>query len=411
MFPPVPAAFAGSMPQDDLAAVSGAAWRMSKLLDRVLSALAVLCGLAAAAGLALGDARITWPAALGLICASVLPPAFVGMWLLERVQETPGLAVTRIISLVQHRLRAEKGALAVARHPHEDSYGGLAGLIADSVINLRRLQAGRARFQQSSAAADLALQSGREEASALATSLRKDAAVMADAASGIMVASARLADDTQATRAGSEAVQRAVDQAAARATALADTVRAMTAQITRMASAATSAAQSAFGAHTGVAALVERTSVLSGSAEAVGQAIAEALSDPAHAADFAEAVTVAVAGMQATVAGLRTELALAVRHVADLSDVIQNQQDASISLSQAIDQQAAEIRHVLILLQEAHAGMDRMREGVDGVSRHGADRQAEAEAIRGAANRLPAHADVIAGILRNIPDFTPLLES
>jgi hypothetical protein len=407
MFPPVPAPFAGSLPQDGLAAAT----RLPAMLDRAFSALAVLCAAAAAAGLALGGAHIAWPDAVKLISAALLLPALFGMWQLEQIQEAPSLAVTRIYSLVQHRLRSPGGPVAVTRHPHEDAYGGLAGLIAGSVTHLRRLQAGRASAQEAGVAVDQALRTSREQAGALAEILRKDASAMADAASGIMAASARLAQDTLATRAGSDAAQQSVDQVITRATSLADAVCAMTVQINTMTKSATTAAQCAFGAHAGVAALVERTSTLSATAEAVCRAIADAQADPAHAADFADTIGLAVAGMQATVAGLRSELAIAVRHVVELSDVIQNQQDAGIALSHAVDQQGDEIRHVLILLQDAHAGMDRMRDAVDGVTRHGADRQAEAEAIRGAANRLPAHADVIAGILRNIPDFTPLLET
>ena len=116
---------------------------------------------------------------------------------------------------------------------------------------------------------------------------------------------------------------------------------------------------------------------------------------------------VAVDGMTAAVAELRIEAELANRRVAELSDLIQAQHDLGHAVCHAVMQQGEDIAAMLARLNEAHTGFATLRAGVEAVTRTGAERAANAGALRAAANRLPTHADTVASILRGIPDFAP----
>jgi len=114
--------------------------------------------------------------------------------------------------------------------------------------------------------------------------------------------------------------------------------------------------------------------------------------------------------MQLTLTELRVETGEASRRMIELSDLIQAQHVLGQSIAQSIDHQSNDIGAMLHHLSGAHAGFATLRAGVDAVTRSSTTRLSGAEALRGAANRLPEHAEAISNILRGIPDFVPPLD-
>ena len=76
-------------------------------------------------------------------------------------------------------------------------------------------------------------------------------------------------------------------------------------------------------------------------------------------------------------------------------------------MSRAVDQQGEEIARILKGIYEARSGFAALRAGVDAVSRAGGNRSQAVATLRLAAGNLPTHADAVASLLRDMPDFRP----
>ena len=421
MFPPVPASFAGSVPQ-----APAEDHRLSRLLDYCFSAVAAFTGICAGIEAGLLE-HATWQTSLIAGCLAMVPPMALGFWAIERAGAASSLSVARVYDRVAQGIRAPAGGQAVAA-AYESPVDSFAGLVSGTVRQLRRSLAAHAITWQAARAASDALQAGRDQADRLATHLRGDGAAMADAVSGIMVSSARLAHDAAQTSSGAAATEDAVAKVAEQAMGLAGSVRHVTTQITRMGEIAANAAKAALGAQVHLAGLDTQARGLDTSAGQVSRALqmagacgrearAQAASGAPVSADLAanlqemtSCAEAALTTMLAVVTGLRTETAAASRRVAELSALIQSQHELGEALGQAVGQQGEDVAHVLGLVQEAHSGFAAVQAGVDAISRRNTAQLADAEALRGSISRLPAHADTIAGLLRGIPDFAPPLE-
>ncbi len=419
MFPPVQAAFVGSA-QDE-------GWQQDSagVVERAFAALAMLA--AVCAGLAassLGQAG-DWPWVLKLSSAALLVPSLLGLWLagyLGQAQRASGRRLSdRMLALVH----SNADGVGVPGAGWENGAGSLASLIGGVVGRLRRLQHAQARSRSQTEAANAALQAGRDGVRNLALNLRRDGALMADAASGLMAASARLAADTADARIGAGQAEGSMGALADQAVELAASVRLVTAQVGQMSEIAAGSADAALGAQQAVAAMDGRARAFGDVCDHVGRALrkaalcgmaAEAAGPQGQAAlavqlaEMAGAADAALCVMADAMAGLRTETTAAGRRVADLSALLASQQELGEALAYAVSQQGEEVGQVLALLGEAHAGFAVLRAGVDAISTSNEARLATAETLRGAANQVPAHADTIAGILRALPDFAPPLE-
>ena len=361
MFPPVPAPFSGSVPQQ-----FAGDRRLSHLLDCCFGAGAIFTGTCAAmeAGL-LEDA--SWQTSLGVGCLAMLPPMALGFWAIARAGALSSLAVTRLYDRVVQHLQAHAGSRAVPGAPGSpiDSF---AGLVSGSVLHLKRSLAAQARAREAAQSASQALRAGREQAGRLAAHLRGDGAAMASAASDIMVASAKLADDAAQTSSGAASMDDTVAKVAEQAIGLAGSVRHVTGQIIRITEVAVMAAEAAMGAQAHLAGLDTRARSLETTARQVGRALqmagacgrqagTQAASGVAVSADLAanlqemaSCADAALTSMMVVITGLRTEAAAANRRVAELSALVQSQHELGDALSHAVGQQSEDVAHVLGLI-------------------------------------------------------------
>lgn len=404
MFVPVPEAFNGSYRADRRPA------RPPVALTATFAGLSLLSASAAA----LVAAPFGWSACLAWSSLAMLVPALSGMCVTGLVAEDAGGMVGRLQQALAEQTAASPQSWAMHRHPDEPVLQAFVGMVADTVTQLRRLQAGRSRLQTEARAASRALQAGRDQAHQLGCTLKEDGASLADAAAGIMMASARLAQDTAVTEQSAESAERSVIDAVERAASLASATRATTAEITGMTRIAISASEAAFSAHRSVAALDGKVESLTSTARQVGTVLraGAAKADPAdsdHAADLramAEAVDHAMVAMQATLHELRAQTGAANSKLSELAELIGKQHEIGLSLTHTVQQQGEDLAALVAHLMETHAGFATLRAGVAAVTRSSTSRLAGAEALRGAASRLPGHADAIADIMRIIPNFS-----
>ncbi len=421
MFPPVPAPFTGSLPQD-----LAEDMRLPHLIDRCFAAITLAAG-AGAAIVAATLGHAAWPMSLASGCLAMLPPALLGLWTTRRAGALSGLAVPLLYQRVVDYIGASGRGQAVAAAA-DNPVDSFAGLVATTVRDLDGSRAAHARTRHSARLAGAALQAGRDQASRLAAHLRGDGVAMANAASGLMAASTRLANEAAQTSDGAAATEDSVARVAEQAISLAGSVRNVTVHITRMTEIAVNSAEAATGAQARIAGLDTSARALEQTMAQVGRALQmagacgrqaslqAAAGEPvaadlaANLREMAVCADRALAAMLAVVVGLRTETASADRRIAELSALIQSQFELGITLSDAVGQQGEDVARVLGLLAEAHSGFAAVRAGVDAMGVRNNAQLASAEALRGSIARLPAHADTIAGILRGIPDFTPTLE-
>ena len=429
MFPPVPAPFAGSVPQ-----TPAADHRLLQLLDRCFGLLALFTGVCAGAEAGLLQ-HATWRISLAAFCLAMLPPVALGFWAIERAGALSSLGVSRLYDRVVQGLRSQAGTQAVEA-VQETPLDSFAGLVSATVRQLGQSVAAHTRTRQAARAANAALQTGRDQAGLIAAHLRGDGAAMADAASGIMACSARLADAAAEASSGAAATGDAVAKVAEQAVGLAGSTRVVTDQITRMTRIAANAAEAAQGAQAHLAGLDTRARGLEATVGQVGRALQmagacgrEAIAQAgaqaggqagagvpvsadlaAHLQEMASCADAVLTTMLAAVNGLVTEAAAAQRRITDLSALLHSQHEMGDTLGQAVQRQSEDIAQVLGLVQQAHSGFAAVQAGMDSIARRNTAQLASAEVLRGSISRLPAHADTIAGILRGIPDFTPPLE-
>jgi hypothetical protein len=125
---------------------------------------------------------------------------------------------------------------------------------------------------------------------------------------------------------------------------------------------------------------------------------------------FVDATKATLDESLAVLRSITAETAEATRRVAEIDAMVQSQHEAGTAMSRAVDQQGEEIGRLLKDIYEARSGFAALRAGVDAVSRAGATRTQSAAALRDAAGKLPTHADAVASLLRDIPDFRPAQE-
>ncbi len=406
MFRPVPAHFNGSLAPDAVLPFA-----LPQLIENIFAALAI----AMAAGFCLAGWATGWAGMLAIASSVVIVVAVPGLWLAEQASEAPRTFAASCWSLIWSDIETDADPSAF-RSPPEGGAQALASVVAGGFHQLRRLQARYKGLRDAAGTASRTLRAGRREALQVETLLRSDGASIAEAASSVMAASANLAETTAAATDRAEATREQLQAATECALGLASATRATTAEIIAMANAAVSASERAFGAQRNVAALDAKCAALACTAEQVGQALraAGSIGDASGSPDMegrlramAEAADHALFAMQITAAELRVETDRAVTRLGELGELIHKQHQLGQALGHAVEQQSQEIAGMIEHLSGAHAGMDELRAGVEAITRSGDARLANAEALRGAACRLPAHADAIAGILRNLPDFAP----
>jgi chromosome segregation ATPase len=275
---------------------------------------------------------------------------------------------------------------------------------------------------------ETAVRNGRLQARQIVSALYQDADTLSEVFGVIETSGSRLASDTQLA---STACDTAHDDLAAvtdKVVSLTSAVSATAAEIRRSSAMAIGLSDQAMTAQKTIAGLDDRSAGLTAGLDqltrvvkrigALGQEAALRAAQCGEAGramapvaagvqELSTGVLAAVASMQADLAQMSGQMPEAVRAARVIMDSVKSQQEVGLALSHAVTQQTEEIGAILQQLDKTRKGLSTLRSSVDAVARHGSARAAKAERLRETANRLPAHADLVAGLLREIPDFTP----
>lgn len=424
MHRPIAAPFQVSLPM-----VVGPADRLARLIDVSFGAIAILAACAVwvgayRLGTAPGSASV-----LGWSCTALLVPSLLGLWVMRQAQDAPRLALARLYDSALRRL-ARGEALAVPDAAEGEGYVALAGLLGDLAILTRKLR--RLWSQDNLAGGRLqeSIRAARSQALAVARQMKGEAATLDEAALQAERTDAALTRCVDETAKSCDETEGAVGRALQRVTELTDTVRATTAGTRRMEEVASRLSLAAHGTQTAFAGLEDKLGRLdtaiahidhavktAGTQAEIGVTSSEADRDEADPdgigqgmPSLSDATRTALDQCLTILRAVLSDTAAATRHVGDIDAAVQSQREAAMVLGRAVDRQGEEIGRILLDIYEARSGFATLRAGVDAVSRSLPSRAQAALALRDAAGKMPSHAEVVAGLLRDIPDFRPTFE-
>ncbi len=413
-----PGPFLGSLPSPD---IGGA--RLSRQLDLICSSLAILAGGAVWLG-----AWVNGPDydVVGLTKASSgvgLAAALMGMVLVNTAAGWERLGVSLILEAVGRRLHFFPAGRAVRLAPEETPARGIAGLVEALVWRIRRLNAPPSDTTKPGDLYDAAVREGRAQAQQIVKALYQHADTLSEASGEIETGAQRLDADGRAAGTACAGAELAIGRTEQHLASLTAAVAATTAQLGRMTETAVALSDRAFAGQRGVAALDDGTARLlvgigriEGLAKRVGDlGVAAAATGGAPGAfeasvaavirELAEGMLTSLAALQADAATMSGQVGAALRTTQEICDWVTAQHELGLALSHAVSRQGEEVSAVLRLLEEARSGFVTLRASVAAVTRHGSARLAASGALREAAGRIPGHADAVAAILRDIPDF------
>jgi len=402
--------------------------RLARQIDLICSGFVILAGAAVWIGGWRDGPDLDAVYLLRASSLVMLAGALLGLWLMQLAAGWQRLGAALILQAVERKLAQQPRAQAVFLQPEQMAAGGIAGLVQALVWRVRRLNGTLPAPSEPAASYEAALREGRKEAQQVVSSLYQDAVILEEASGEIETASDRLAEDARAADMEAAATATRMNQAADQVVALTGAVRTTTDEVKRMTASAVDLAEQAFAGHRFVADLDDRTAALvvkagqiedlltalgslgrSAAVEAArigeaGQPFAPIAADLQEVACSAQA---AIKAMQSEVSAMSVLVADMGRTAQEICDRVKAQQELGLALSYAVNQQADEIAGVLRTIDALRSGFVTLRASVEAVSQRGSTRLAKSDTLREAAGRLPAQADTIARILRDLPDFAP----
>ncbi len=413
MLRPVAGPFQGSMPTEPAADS-----RFVRLLDLLLGGFAVL-----AAGL-------VWVVAPALqhdpdpfmvmkaSCVALLLYALPGVYLVRRAQtDSRHRAASFFVALFR---RLQQGADAVPLAPAEAGEASMVDLVATLVRQPRGLGGS---WRRTAEKANQRLARGRAEADQLVERLRQADAAVNEAAGAVELSETRLADEVAAAGRPFELADDAMSRVVDGAVRLAGSVRATTGAAERMTNLAVRLAEVAHETQKSVASLDDRSAKLTLALDEVALALqlAGTTGETATTTTQAGAVEIVVAELgemaaktlvvlQEAVETLReltSETQAANRRTLEIGELVRSNHDVGQAVNHAVLQQSEDISSLLNDIYEARSGFAELRAGVEAVAAAGTARSGIVQTIRSHTNLLPAHAEIVASLLRNIPDFVP----
>jgi hypothetical protein len=411
------APFLGSLPSPEF---EGA--RLSRLLDVGLSLAALIGGAAVWLG---GMATRTKPddwALLGWSSAVVLAIASIGLLLMRLTACLPRLTIVSLLNGIAPRL-AIRERQAVELAPAERSVKGLPGLM-DAIAGRVR----QAEQTQAISPYETAVRNGRLQARQIVSALYQDADTLSEVFGVIETSGSRLASDTRQVATACDAAHDDLAAVTDKVVTLTSAVSATAAEIRRASGMAIGLSDQAMTTQKAIADLDDRSAELTVGLEQVARIVKrigvlgqEATLRAAQSGEAGRAVApiaagvqelsagvlAAVAAMQGDIAKMSGQVSDAVRSAQEIMDSVKSQQEIGLALSHAVTQQTEEISAILHQLDKTRKGFSTLRSSVEAVARHGSARAAKAERLQETASRLPLHADQVAGLLRDIPDFAP----
>jgi hypothetical protein len=302
----------------------------------------------------------------------------------------------------------------------------ISGALATLIDHARLAFFGGRRLARWAVDVDLQIAARRQQSERTAALLMEDAAIIQQAASGTrgaeQVVEAALRSARGSANAAVMATQGMVDQAAQ----IADTVRALTIYTKRASQSAATLSDTAHGTQRGVAGMTEALTAMLAAVDQVSMVLqrAQKLGEEAGvkaaqaegaghglaaiAADMkalADASATALEAINAGIKSLRSQADDVATSVAALDDAVQAQTQASQTMATAAARQAQAVEQVLAGASNAFQEIQEARGQLHRIalpeSRLGNGTQAQA-----AVERLPAHAEALAQILRGLPNVT-----
>ncbi len=420
---PAPGPFLGSMPSPDL---GGA--RLARLLDVVCSGLAILSAACVWLGAGLTGAAPDIPRLLRVSSLVLLCAAVAGMWLTNRAAGWERMGIAQLLEGFERRLFQYRRKKAVRLAPAETAASGIAGLIEALFENVQRWKAPAFGAAERVAVYDAALRLGRGEAQEIVSALYQDADVLVETAGDVADGLHGIASAGQHAGQACERAEVSINQVIERVTSLTGAVAATTAQAQRVSASAIALSDRAFAGQHSVVALDDHAARLVAAIRTMEDEVkrmgnlgesaaieAERSGDAAHALapivsgiqELSRGTLAALGGLQDEVAGMSARAAEASLLAYDMCESVKTQHELGMALSCAVRQQGEEIAGILQALDESRSGFVALRASVSAVTRSGAARLAGSETLRGAAARMPGHADAMVRVLRDMPDHVP----
>jgi hypothetical protein len=418
-----PGPFLGSMPSPD---IGGA--RLSRQLDLICSGLAILAAAAVWLGAWLSGTASDVAGLTKASSAVLLAAALMGMALIKTVSGWERFGSVMILEAIGRRLAMYPPGRAVRLPPEQTPAIGIAGLIEALVWRVRRLNASPSDLAIPSDSYEAALHEGRAQAQQIVSAMYQDADTLSEASCEFETLGQHLDAGGRQAGAACAATESAIIRTEQHLIALTGAVTATTAELRRLTGAAVTLSDQAFAGQRGVAAMEDSsTRLLAGieqieglvkrlgtagqsaaaGAERSGDDTATLAPLAAGIQDVALSTLAATAALRDEAAGMSAQVAAALRTAQEICSWVIAQHDLGLALSHAVSQQGEEIAGILRSLEEARSGFVTLRASVDAVTRIASTRLATTAAVREAAGRIPSHADAMAAILRNLPDFSP----
>ncbi len=420
MHKPVAAPFQGSTVTDG--ATDTAPFRMLDLSFSFLSVLAAASAWMAAAHQSPTAGVISAPVWANL---TLLASALASLWLLHEAEGAWRNAVVQIYASVFQRLD-QAGPQAV-HPPAQASYNGIAGLIGDLVLLIRRLQAGRERERQHTAALSRAMQKSRAQAQQVAADIQQDAGCLAETAAEIGLTNERIERATANTIQSVAIAEAGMERATAELAALAGSVRTVAVGAEQMTSVAVDLSRLTRTTQHGVTSSQEKTveikTVLDSIEQALQTAVALGQSASVEAASLPDSQNLsaiahelqavsgtcrlALASLGPLVSELVAQSAEANRRTIEIGNLVLANRQAGEAIASAAQQQGEEITAALHHIYEAREGFTALKASVDQVTARNFSHEKSAEALRLTAQRLPDRVKGFASLLRGLPDVAP----
>ncbi len=392
-------------------------------LERAFAASGLIAAGGTLAGAVLATHGDGWPGVLAGAAVAVILCAGVGIWAQNEVVLAQRGELARVYATA---LQGPRRALMDRRQAHPTRLERLVGALGELLESVRLAVLGRDHLSRWATEMRRVVVERTGTAEGVAAALGEDAHAIAAAVNASRRAEAEITTSLGEMQMRAARAAAAASDMAEEAQALTDAVRQVTAQTSQAAALAARLADAAFTTQRGVAAVTDITVSLGQAADQVKSVLqrAEMLglnagieaakageSGRGFAVVAGEVKNLAVSGqvtldtMLQIVRGLKTEAAGMRRTTEVMGEVIHAQNLLGGSLAEAASHQIQSVGRVVQQVEAANAEVMALRDRARSMELQDLG-LAAGPAARKAVERLPAHAEAVAQILRDLPQFT-----
>lgn len=393
-------------------------------LERAFAGASLIAAVSAGLAGALVRAGYGLEAVGGVVFSALLLCALAGIWAQDRITQHQRGEVARVYATA---LKGKRDR-AVERRAGEPSRLEAAGLaMAGLIDDMRAALLGRDTLARWVGEARLVLTAKLRDSEALASQMHEDARLLVEAAANSRRAEADLVCRLGQARGRAELAVKSSGGVTEAVSELTEAVRDLTNQSRRAADISEQLADVAFNTQMRVAGLSESTSALTRAADQVQvvlhrsemlgiNASIEAARAGADAGGFAvvaaEVKTMAQAGhaaleaMMTTLRALQGDVAEIAQRVQHMGAAVAAQHEFGDSLAHAALLQGNAVERLLREAGNAHGDLCTLQDALNGF-RLPENRLGAGAATEQMVERLPAYADAITKLIRELPDFRP----